>query len=42
VTSVGRGRVAVISRRSGKRTTVRAGRSFIVRARLFVAKGRRG
>jgi hypothetical protein len=42
VTSVGRGRVAVTSAKTHKRTTVRAGRSFIVRARLFVAKGRRG
>jgi Thrombospondin type 3 repeat len=40
VTSVGRGRVAVIAKRTGKRTTVRAGRAFIVRARLFAAKGR--
>jgi len=43
VTSVGRGKVAVIARKTGKRTTVRAGRAFIVRARLFAAKkGRRG
>ena len=42
ITSVGRGKVAVIARKSGKRTTVRAGRAFIVRARLFAAKkGRR-
>jgi hypothetical protein len=42
VTSVGRGRVAVTSAKTHKRTTVSAGRSFIVRARLFVAKGRPG
>jgi hypothetical protein len=43
VTSVGRGSVAVIARKSGKETNVRAGRAFIVRARLFAAKkGRRG
>jgi hypothetical protein len=43
VTSVGRGKVAVIARKSGRTTTVRAGRAFIVRARLFAAKkGRRG
>jgi hypothetical protein len=42
VTSVGRGKVAVIAKKSGRRTTVRAGRAFIVRARLFLAKkGRR-
>jgi hypothetical protein len=42
VTSVGRGKVAVISRRTHKRTAVSAGRAFIVRARLFAAKGRGG
>jgi hypothetical protein len=42
VTSVGRGRVAVIAKKSGKRTVVRAGRSFIVRARLFAARKGRG
>jgi hypothetical protein len=41
VTEVGRGRVAVIAKRSGKRRVVRAGRAYIVRARLFAArKGR--
>jgi hypothetical protein len=41
VTEVGRGRVAVIARRTGKRQVVRAGRAYIVRARLFAArKGR--
>ena len=43
VTEVGRGRVAVIAKRTGKRRVVRAGRAYIVRARLFAArKGRRG
>lgn len=42
VTEVGRGRVAVIANRSGKRTVVKAGRAYIVRARLFQArKGRK-
>lgn len=42
VTSVGRGKVAVIARKTGRRTFVSAGRAFIVRARLFAAKkGRR-
>jgi hypothetical protein len=42
VTSVGRGKVAVIAKKTGKRTVVSAGRAFIVRARLFAAKkGRR-
>jgi hypothetical protein len=43
LTEVGRGRVAVTASRSGKRQVVRAGRAYIVRARLFAArKGRRG
>ena len=43
ITEVGRGSVAVIAKRSGKRRVVRAGRAYIVRARLFAArKGRRG
>ena len=42
VTEVGRGRVAVIAKRTGKRRLVPAGRAYIVRARLFAAKkGRR-
>ncbi|MGH2968596.1 MAG: thrombospondin type 3 repeat-containing protein, partial [Solirubrobacteraceae bacterium] len=42
VTEVGRGRVAVIAKSSGRRRVVPAGRAFIVRARLFAAKkGRR-
>jgi hypothetical protein len=42
VTEVGRGRVAVASNRTGRRRTVRAGRAYIVKARLFAArKGRR-
>jgi hypothetical protein len=41
VTEVGRGRVAVISKRTGKRRVVRPGRAYLVRARLFAArKGR--
>ena len=35
VTEVGRGSVAVIAKKGGKRTTVRAGRAYIVRAKLF-------
>jgi len=43
LTEVGRGRVAVTANRSGRRQVVRAGRAYIVRARLFAArKGRRG
>jgi hypothetical protein len=42
VTEVGRGRVAVVANRSGKRAVVKAGRAYIVRARLFQArKGRK-
>ncbi len=42
VTEVFRGRAAVIAKRTGRRTVVRAGRAYIVRARLFQArKGRR-
>ena len=41
VTEVGRGRVAVISKRTGKRRVVRPGQAYLVRARLFAArKGR--
>jgi hypothetical protein len=41
ITEVGRGRVAVIAKRGGKRRVVRSGRAYIVRARLFAArKGR--
>jgi hypothetical protein len=43
ITEVGRGRVAVVAKRTGKRQVVRAGRAYLVRARLFAArKGRRG
>ena len=42
VTEVGRGSVAVISKRTGKRRVVRAGRAYIVRARLFAARKGRG
>jgi hypothetical protein len=43
VTEVGRGSVAVIAKKGGKRKVVRAGRAYIVRARLFQAKrNRRG
>jgi hypothetical protein len=43
VTEVGRGSVAVIAKRGGKRRVVSAGRAYIVRARLFQAKrNRRG
>jgi hypothetical protein len=43
LTEVGRGRVAVIAKRSGRRRTVRAGRAYFVKARLFAArKGRAG
>jgi hypothetical protein len=42
VTEVGRGSVAVIAKKGGKRKVVKAGRAYIVRARLFQArKGRR-
>ena len=42
ITEVFRGRAAVIAKRTGRRTVVRAGRAYIVRARLFQArKGRR-
>jgi hypothetical protein len=41
LTEVGRGRVAVIAKKGGKRRVVRSGRAYIVRARLFAArKGR--
>jgi len=41
VTEVGRGRVAVIARKTGKKKTVKAGQAYIVRLRLFAArKGR--
>jgi hypothetical protein len=43
VTEVGRGRVAVIAKKTGKKRTVKAGQAYIVRLRLFAArKGRRG
>ena len=42
ITEVGRGRVAVIAKRTGKRTVVRSGRAYIVRARLFAARKGRG
>jgi len=43
VTEVGRGSVAVIAKKTGKRKIIRAGRAYIVRARLFQAKrNRRG
>jgi hypothetical protein len=43
VTEVGRGSVAVIAKKGGKRRVVKAGRAYIVRARLFQAKkNRRG
>lgn len=42
VTEVGKGRVTLQVKRTHKRVTVRAGREYIVRARLFAAKkGRR-
>ena len=41
VTEVGRGSVAVIAKKGGKRKVVRAGRAYIVRARLFQAKRNR-
>jgi Thrombospondin type 3 repeat len=42
VTEVGRGRVAVASKSTGRRRTVKSGQAFLVRARLFAArKGRR-
>ena len=42
LTEVGRGRVAVTSKKSGKRRTVRPGRAYLVRAQLFkIKKGRR-
>jgi hypothetical protein len=41
VTEVGRGSVAVIAKKSGKRKVVKAGRAYIVRARLFQAKKKR-
>jgi thrombospondin type 3 repeat protein len=41
LTEVGKGSVAVIARKGGKRRVVRSGRAYIVRARLFAArKGR--
>jgi len=40
-TDVGKGRVSVLVSKSGKRVTVRAGRSFLIRAALFAAKARR-
>ena len=41
VTEVGRGRVAVVSKRTGRKRTVRVGQAYLVRARLFAArKGR--
>ena len=42
ITEVGRGRVAVIAKQTGKRTVVRSGRAYIVRARLFAARKGRG
>ena len=43
LTQVGRGRVAVVAKKTGKRQVVPAGRAYIVRARLFAArKGRNG
>ena len=43
ITEVGRGSVAVIAKKGGKRRVVRSGRAYIVRARLFAArKGRNG
>ena len=43
LTQVGRGRVAVVAKKTGKRQVVTAGRAYIVRARLFAArKGRNG
>jgi len=42
ITEVGRGRVAVIAKRTGKRKVVRSGRAYIVRARLFAARKGRG
>jgi hypothetical protein len=41
VTEVGRGSVAVIAKKGGKRNVVMAGRAYIVRARLFQAKRNR-
>jgi hypothetical protein len=41
VTEVGRGSVAVIAKKGGKRKVVKAGRAYIVRARLFQAKRNR-
>ena len=43
LTQVGRGRVAVVAKKTGKRQVVSAGRAYIVRARLIAArKGRNG
>jgi hypothetical protein len=43
LTTVQRGRVSVVGRDGGRAVTVRAGRSYLVRARLFaIEKGRRG
>jgi len=41
-TDVGKGAVRVLARATGKTTTVRAGRSYLVRARLFAARKARG
>jgi hypothetical protein len=41
VTEVGRGSVAVTARKTGKRKIIKAGRAYIVRARLFQAKNNR-
>ena len=39
-TEVGKGKVSVLDRKTGKTVTVASGRSYLVRARLFAAKGR--
>jgi len=41
-TDVGKGKVSVLDRKSGKTITVGAGRSYLVKARLFSAKQDRG
>jgi hypothetical protein len=43
LTQVGRGRVAVVAKKSGKRQVVTGGRAYLVKARLFAARtGRKG
>jgi hypothetical protein len=40
LTAVGRGRVRVLDRHTGRTRTVRAGQAFLVRARMFAARQR--